>query len=271
MINKSVDDEEAIEMLLRKILKHLHLDPSGVELYIVHSVFARGDRRGAGRAGTYQTVGSQKSEIEIIVKQGYTFWNIAAILCHECTHYYAEQKNLRMNDTSENEILTDILTVFLGFGRIMIKGYEDNDIGYLKSADIAYLKRNIHRLWRRSQRAAENAKHAQTTAKESKAGNDLENARKSVRAVLLKAEEKYTCVLKLSQAFAETRMQKVTGDWQAIQEMYLAIETNEIPAHIARISQAECKAEDISDLITAKEDAKSIERRLEKWRRMLEG
>ncbi|MFC5045285.1 hypothetical protein ACFSTE_17240 [Aquimarina hainanensis] len=53
-----------------------------------------------------------------------------AILAHEITHYYLEHHNIRMANTNENEFLTEICAVYVGFGFIMLDGYD-----YVKTAD----------------------------------------------------------------------------------------------------------------------------------------
>lgn len=47
---------------------------------------------------------------------------VAATLCHEVCHKWLQTNGIRLPITTENEILTDITTVFLGFGKIMLNG-----------------------------------------------------------------------------------------------------------------------------------------------------
>ena len=53
---------------------------------------------------------------------------ILAILAHEITHEYLYINNISFSNKYENEILTDIAAIFLGFGKLMINGSENEDI-----------------------------------------------------------------------------------------------------------------------------------------------
>lgn len=53
---------------------------------------------------------------------------ILAILAHEITHEYLYINNISFSDKYENEILTDIAAIFLGFGKLMLNGSENEDI-----------------------------------------------------------------------------------------------------------------------------------------------
>jgi len=53
---------------------------------------------------------------------------ILAILAHEVTHEYLYINNISFSNKYENEILTDIAAIFLGFGKLMLNGSENEDI-----------------------------------------------------------------------------------------------------------------------------------------------
>ena len=50
------------------------------------------------------------------------------ILAHEITHEYLYINNISFSNKYENEILTDIAAIFLGFGKLMLNGSENEDI-----------------------------------------------------------------------------------------------------------------------------------------------
>jgi hypothetical protein len=50
--------------------------------------------------------------------------SVAATLCHEICHKWLQMMGIASPIEMENEILTDITTVFLGFGKIMLNGCE---------------------------------------------------------------------------------------------------------------------------------------------------
>ena len=84
-----------------------------------------------------------------------------ATLCHEICHKWLQVHGLEMPDRADNEILTDITSVFLGFGKIMLNGckiskekYEVKDegttttthtktVGYLSRDDFAFVYRMV--------------------------------------------------------------------------------------------------------------------------------
>jgi len=47
---------------------------------------------------------------------------VAATLCHEVCHKWLQSHGIRLPVTIENEILTDVTAVFLGFGKVMLNG-----------------------------------------------------------------------------------------------------------------------------------------------------
>jgi len=82
---------------------------------------------------------------------------ILAILVHEITHEYLYINNISFSNEYENEILTDITAIFLGFGKLMLNGSENENIwknyyfggsttitdklgiGYLEGSKIAFV------------------------------------------------------------------------------------------------------------------------------------
>jgi hypothetical protein len=54
--------------------------------------------------------------------------SVLATLAHEITHKYLHIHNVRFNAEYENEIFTDIASVFLGFGKLMLNGCECQNI-----------------------------------------------------------------------------------------------------------------------------------------------
>lgn len=84
-------------------------------------------------AGLY----SGRRKITIANEQRYSFQNMCAILAHECTHNYMEIHSIRLQE-ADPEILTDIAAAYLGFGFILLRGYEtyDMSLGYLSNKSI---------------------------------------------------------------------------------------------------------------------------------------
>jgi len=109
-----------------------------------------------GLAGQY--INNQlHNEINIILKQSFTFIEIIAIICHECTHHYLRIRRLGCDDEEKNEALTDIAAIYLGFGHYISKGYKSrykktadgyikSKLGYINSKEIERIKQKINSL-----------------------------------------------------------------------------------------------------------------------------
>jgi hypothetical protein len=60
---------------------------------------------------------------------------VAATLCHEVCHKWLHVNGIRASTESDNEILTDITSVFLGFGKIMLNGCRTTSTTYEETPD----------------------------------------------------------------------------------------------------------------------------------------
>jgi hypothetical protein len=65
-----------------------------------------------------------RREIQITKKFRFELKHILAIIAHESTHNYLNQKNIRIDDERDNEILTDSAAAYLGLGNLILEGYE---------------------------------------------------------------------------------------------------------------------------------------------------
>jgi len=54
--------------------------------------------------------------------------SVAATLCHELCHKWLQIRKINSPNKVENEILTDITSVYLGFGKIMLNGSESEKV-----------------------------------------------------------------------------------------------------------------------------------------------
>lgn len=111
-------------------------------------------------AGQYAAK-SGKSNIHITLKKEYTFENVMAIICHECTHHYLRIKGIRYEDTDKNELLTDVAAIYIGFGYYISTGYkgiektirkgsdtytQTTKIGYISQYQISHILGRIKKL-----------------------------------------------------------------------------------------------------------------------------
>ena len=74
-------------------------------------------------AGLYRVTGDHK-DIVLTRRHKYKFRHILAVLAHEYTHNYLHHRQILKTDQLENEYLTDTAAVYLGFGEVLLKGYE---------------------------------------------------------------------------------------------------------------------------------------------------
>ena len=88
-----------------------------------------------------------------------TLDTIISILAHECTHHLLLSNNIRIKNTIQNECLTDVTAIVLGFGKYMAKGYKISNkiiydeinhrsikkdrVGYLSYKDINYALKKL--------------------------------------------------------------------------------------------------------------------------------
>jgi len=142
---------EALQRLVDSIVLH-----TGVFNFV--QVFVE-EADSGNTVGLYTTYGRMVREIYLYRNNKYRIEQIMAILAHECTHNFLYYHNLEHSSEEENEILTDVTAVCLGFGPLLLAGYkpvkeitkpESEDktqglkvhkwrIGYLKMSDLVYV------------------------------------------------------------------------------------------------------------------------------------
>jgi len=150
-IRKRQDVEKNLKLLTESILVHMLLPPNSVTLYVVHSEFD--SFSSAGVVGRYY---SGEREIELMLRKDQKFWNIAAILTHECSHHFLDSKGVVAKPCLNAEELTDMTAIALGFGGCLDKGFHMMDtknpysstvrtakLGYLKYSDRLYIRWKI--------------------------------------------------------------------------------------------------------------------------------
>ncbi|MBR1741912.1 MAG: hypothetical protein IJ733_08590 [Lachnospiraceae bacterium] len=82
------------------------------------------------------------NEISINNGLGMRKSEILAVLIHESMHYFLIRvRGIRLEDTRENEYLTDIAALYMGFGAYIHRGYVK--VGYLKRNEIRYVKKRL--------------------------------------------------------------------------------------------------------------------------------
>ena len=85
---------------------------------------AASDVKKADQVGLYKVLGEYNREIQLTKKFRFKLEHILAILAHESTHNYLYHQEVRELEESENEILTELATTYLGLGHLLIPGYK---------------------------------------------------------------------------------------------------------------------------------------------------
>ena len=111
--------EKYLIELLNEIAKYINVDSSKIKLK-VNYISSKQDLK---YAGIYRNAEEGK-EIHLNIKNDMTISNIVSILIHECTHYLLMSNNIRLEDEQENEYLTEVTSILLGFEKYMLEGYK---------------------------------------------------------------------------------------------------------------------------------------------------
>lgn len=148
--------EKYLEELLCKILKHMNLNREDIDFEVEYM----SSRKSYGYVGLYfEKEESRKPRIYLYVKNDMSYDTVISTLAHECSHHLLLSNNIKIDERIKNECLTDVVTILMGFGKYMIKGYEisnrviyeeeflrlvDKDrVGYLSTADVRYVLKKI--------------------------------------------------------------------------------------------------------------------------------
>ena len=153
-IQTSGKDDTVIKEIVGMILDHIGMIKAWVD---VNVKYGYGSDENIKYAGTYNETGILYGKIGISIQPNYDKFMIIAIACHECAHYFLNKRRIRPDDTEQYEQLTDITTVYMGFGSYMIKGYankrtSDNTgdrktkLGYLNSVEMEYTHTEVRKL-----------------------------------------------------------------------------------------------------------------------------
>lgn len=112
-------------------------------------------------AGLYRVLGPRQKEIIVVYDKSFYLANFLSVLAHEVTHNYLFHHNIHPPESINNEILTDLAAIYLGFGPILLRGYSPREemlVGYVGPDIMGYITPHtirkallvsyIHREWR---------------------------------------------------------------------------------------------------------------------------
>ena len=116
------------------ILRYCGMEPQNLK------VITKTDKELQDAAGTYSSDGTN-SLISIRVTPSSRPNILHSVLIHECMHYFLFRSGIRREERYENEILTDVATVYMGFYQYMFDGYIM--VGYLRDSELKYVHEKL--------------------------------------------------------------------------------------------------------------------------------
>ncbi len=143
-------DEKRLRKLFKLITEHMGISDEGVEFDI---------RNVSNKPGKYAGLYHEETEttakkISVFIKPDYSYETVLSIFIHESTHYFLMSNGIRLQDRKQNEYLTDLTTVYTGFGKYMLEGYKQSKklvfngefkrgtayykVGYINYSDVKY-------------------------------------------------------------------------------------------------------------------------------------
>ena len=165
-------EETGIQRLILKIFGHIYMPIT--EYTVVVTLQGKNTREDTfvvdedgtaaravpndGSTGNYGRTAKGRARIQIDINEHYTPETVFAITCHECMHHYLGNRHISLPDKNENEVLTDVATIFFGFGGYMAEGYRPIEyypepdqrrtmtVGYVDFITIMELKEKTERI-----------------------------------------------------------------------------------------------------------------------------
>jgi len=142
--------EYGLNLLLQEIAAHCNFDRKKVIL----RVYPKSKGLPPGR------ISKLGDQFLIELHMTYTdLYSVIAVVIHEFCHFYLDSHGIDLQNTLENEILTDTATIYFGFDDYMLEGYKphlepankDNlnvftRVGYLDSKGLEYVINRIRNI-----------------------------------------------------------------------------------------------------------------------------
>ena len=149
-------DEHAIAALLFDIHSFLGMDTSNLryEICYIHDYDTENSEDKQNPAGYYMDCGDGTRKITLYLRKSYNLYTVTSIVAHETMHHFLEKHKMKYTNIEENELLTDIAALYLGFEEYMVKGntelYDGGNrfisVGYLSKSEIQFVIQKITHL-----------------------------------------------------------------------------------------------------------------------------
>jgi len=79
-------------------------------------------------AADIETSSTRKAKIRLGVTQLYRPRNVGRIIAHEITHDFMRFRRIKPSKDFENEMLTDLTAIYVGFGKLLLNGAVDQPV-----------------------------------------------------------------------------------------------------------------------------------------------
>lgn len=146
-------EERAVSALILDIHRFLGMDTSDLrcDIRYIHDygMEEKGDKDNP--AGSYMDCGDGSRLITIYLRKRYNLYTVTSIVAHETMHHFLEKQKIKYTNIAENELLTDVATLYLGFEEYMVKGNTDlydggnlfRNVGYLSKSELDFVIRSL--------------------------------------------------------------------------------------------------------------------------------
>lgn len=114
-----IEVQNAMRLYLLKIMEHLNISPEEVDIKIE----IEDEDELNEVVGSYSVDSNWHRSIIVRLRYSYLPDTCIAIACHECMHHFLLKNSVRVKSKKDNEVLTDLATIFFGMGYITIDGY----------------------------------------------------------------------------------------------------------------------------------------------------
>lgn len=153
LLQDNPHDEHAIAALLIDIHHFYGMDTAKLrcDIRYVHDYDAEQKEDKENPAGSYSDCGDGTRKITMYLRKSYNLYTVTSIAAHETMHHFLEQRKIKYTNIEENEFLTDIAALYLGFEEYMVKGNSDlydggnrfRTVGYLTKSELALVIKAI--------------------------------------------------------------------------------------------------------------------------------
>ena len=152
--------EKYVLELFYEILEYMNLNKENVTLKINY-ISSKYYMKYAGLYAENKEDTNNKTVV-INIQNDMTMDTVISILAHECTHYLLLSNKIQLKDRLQNECLTDITAIVLGFGKFMVEGYKISNrviydaefhrrikkdrVGYLSYKDVKHVLKEYKKI-----------------------------------------------------------------------------------------------------------------------------